>query len=483
MSGVGPWLAVYLAGLAAAGVFAARRTRDAADYYAAGGKLGMRVAALSSMSAAFSGFVFLGGPALAYGMGLRSWFVVLPAGWTAALLVARAAEPLRALARDHGALTLPEALGARFGSRAVRAAAALWLAVGCLAYVGVQLRATGILASAWIPGVTITHGIVLGASLVAAYAVAGGMKAAVWTDLWQGAWMLAAAVAVGGAAFFALADPGVSLESIAASSEFADDFFSPFAGDGGFLAFGFLFLFGLGVLGQPQTVGKFLMIDPAADLRRFPAWLAGSQLACLAIWFGVGLAIPAWVASGRIAPLTDPDRATLVFLSEALPPAVGGFVFVAALCAVMSTVDSFLNIGAAALARDLPAALGRPPGRSLRGARVASVALALAAAVLAILESGPLARFGTAAFGVFAAAFAPIVALGLRGARFSPRTILTSMSIGGGSALALEFARRDPEIWGALPAVCTRLPPSATALFLGFLVLVAAWRRGGSVAT
>ena len=63
------------------------------------------------------------------------------------------------------------------------------------------------------------------------------------------------------------------------------------------------------------------------------------------------------------APITreeyeaDPDDATIAFLSGAVPEVLAGLALAGVLAAVMSTADSFLNIGSAALVRDLPRAL------------------------------------------------------------------------------------------------------------------------------
>ncbi len=471
MNGLIGWGVLYLSGLGLIGWWAGRRTKNAADYFAAGRKLGVRVAAWTAMSASLSGFVFVGGPGLTYRIGLQSWFIILPVGWTAALLMVRVGRPLRELARRDDVLTLPDALAARFGGRSVRGVAAVWLAIGCLAYAGVQLRALGLLAHGWFPGLSVERGIFFGALLVAAYAAIGGMKAAVWTDVWQGFWMVLAAVLVGGAALLALTRLDGSLLAVAADPQFGESFFRPLAGDGLFTALGYALLFGIGVIGQPQTTGKFLMLDAGADMRRFPLWFAGSQIVCLAVWFGVGLVVPAWVAAGRLEPLLDADSAMPAFLADSIPPLLGDFVLVAVICAVMSTVDSFLNIGAAALTRDLPQAFGRRPGRSLLAPRLVSVVLIVLAASVALHETGALARFGTAAFGVFAAAFAPTFALALRWPAVNSTVVVSAMTVGGGASLALETARRTPALWGSLPAELTRLPPSATALLLGFLVL------------
>ena len=105
----------------------------------------------------------------------------------------------------------------------------------------------------------------------------------------------------------------------------------------------------------------------------------------------------------------------------------------AALAAIMSTGDAFLNLGAAALARDLPRALGRPGFRSLGAARFGSLAVALAALAVAALHlaGGDLIAFlGTLGFGTFAAALAPTLLLGLAWDRVTAHAAAASMAAG-----------------------------------------------------
>ena len=54
----------YLVVVLAIGAWAARRTRNPKDFFIAGQRIGLGTTALATMSAALSGFVFLGGPGL-----------------------------------------------------------------------------------------------------------------------------------------------------------------------------------------------------------------------------------------------------------------------------------------------------------------------------------------------------------------------------------------------------------------------------------
>lgn len=186
---------VYLAVVAGIGVWSARRTRSARDFFIAGQNLGLWVTGLAAMSAAFSGFVFLGGPGLTYQIGVSSLFINAPLGFTAALLCVVLAKRLRLLAQVREIYTVPDAVGARFRSRTASGLAAGAVLVGVVGYLGAQLQALGILLDA-VFGSGVVWGMAVGVLIVVSYSVAGGMIAGVYTDLFQGLLMMGAAVAV-----------------------------------------------------------------------------------------------------------------------------------------------------------------------------------------------------------------------------------------------------------------------------------------------
>jgi Na+/proline symporter len=497
-----PWIAAaalgYLVVVLAIGVWAMRRTRDQRDFFIAGQRLGLWVTALATMSAAFSGFVFLGGPGLAYRIGAASLWIVAPVGFTSGLLCWTVARRLRALAGVAEVLTVPDAVAARFGDgpagRAAAGLAAAAIVVGTVGYLGAQLLALGTVIEA-VAGTrdllgpwSLPAAMAVGTAVVLFYSAAGGMVAGVYTDLVQGALMMMAALAVFGAALAAGGGPGAILAAIAGSERFGPGFVDPLGTVPAATAFGFFFVFGVGVLGQPQMLHKFYMLRDPSRLRWMPLVLGGSQIVCLLIWLGVGLVVPALVAGGGMAPLARPDDAAPAFLLGFAPDWLAGLVFAGILAAVMSTADSFANLGAAALVRDLPRAFGRPAGDGRDGlgrGRVATVALTVAAAAVAWLYGDLIALLGTFAFGTFAAALAPALAVGLGWRRVTAGAAAASIAAGGALNLGLELAARQTLFPGLATLLPPGVPPSAVALAASFTVLfaVTGWdvlRRGPS---
>src|SRR5688572_12982679 len=94
-----------------------------------------------TMAAAFSGFVFLGGPGLTYRIGVGSLFINASVGFTAGLLGWAVAKRLRLLAEVREVYTVPDAVLARYRSRAASGTAAVAILVGTISYLGAQILA------------------------------------------------------------------------------------------------------------------------------------------------------------------------------------------------------------------------------------------------------------------------------------------------------------------------------------------------------
>lgn len=479
----------YFAVVIAIGVWAGRRTHSAKDFFVAGQRIGLLVTGFATMSAAFSGFVFIGGPGLTYRLGLASLFIVIPVSFTAGLLCWVLAKRLRLLSEIRETFTVPDAILHRFGSRTTSGLAAVAVVVGTVGYLGAQLQALGVLLEGifgtreLLGGWSLPIAMAVGLVVVLAYAIAGGMVAGVYTDLFQGTIMVGAAAAV---FYFALTS-GRGLESItrriAASEAFGPSFLDPLGNLPVFTAIGFFFVFAVGTLGQPHMLHKFYMLDDPRKLKWLPLVIGLSQTLCVLIWLGVGLAVPALVADGRLFPLAQPDDASPLFLLHFAPEILAGVVFAGILAAIMSTADSFVNIGSAAIVRDLPRAFGYRLRDELRWGRVAVLGIAVTAAVFSYLYGDLIALLGTFAFGTFAAALAPALAVGLNWRRVTPAAASASIAVGMTLNLSLEFLSKQTLFPGLpQPPFAEGVLPAAVALSASFTTLfVVTWidgRRG-----
>lgn len=451
----------------AIGIAAVRKTRDSSDFFVAGRRLGAVRAGLAVAASAFSGFVFLGGPGLTAGIGFGSLFIVVPAGFTAALLCRTVGRRLALIAEASGAQTLPESIAFRFGARAPAALAAIAILVGSVIYLGVQLAALARAARFAFPDAGLMTCLVLGLAVVLGYSLAGGMVASVNTDVLQGLVMVGAALA---AFFWVMTEVGGPVGVAGAMNARgleAGEFLEPLGVLDPATGLGFLLLFSIGTLGQPHMLHKFLMLKSPEALRYLPAVIGGAQGLSILVWIGLGTGAVLLLggAPGNASP--HPDEAALAVLGlPGTPEFLAGLVAAAVLAAIMSTSDAFLNLGAAALCRDLPRAFHRERFSSLAAARLAAVVVGLAALGVAswhLAEGSLIALLGTLGFGAFAASLAPTLLLGLCWQRITARAATLSMAAGLGSLVAIE------SLLPGLPA-----PSALLAMAAGFLVLLAA---------
>ncbi len=429
----------YLAMCAVIGVWAMRRTKTIADFLIAGQSLGPFVVVIATMSSIMSGFGFVGGPGLVFESGVSSLWMTFVATLGTGLTWTLVGKRLRLLSEAREILTLPDAVAARYGGRAPRLMMGLAVLLGVLGYLGTQVMAIGWVMVA-VFGVSMPVALTIGLAVLAFYSIAGGIIASVYTDLFQGLLMVVAALAV----FYYALESGGGAGGISRTLwEMDPDFIGPWGTRGPVTALSWYLLFGLGAAGQPHAITKLMMLRDVRKLR-WGAVLAGVGYGVLSLlWMSIGLAMRALVENGRQSPLDNPDLAAPVFLLNHTPELLAGMVFAGLLAAIMSTADSFLNIGAAAIVRDIPTALiGRPLKRELFSTRVATGVILLGSAVFALYMENLVALLGTFGWGTFAAAIVPSIAIGLNWKRATATACTASIAVSLILNFTLELAAR-----------------------------------------
>jgi len=424
----------YFVVVAAIGVWATRRTRTAEDFYVAGHGIGLWALTLAAMSATLSGFAFIGGPGLVYSVGLGAMFIILPASITNALGAWVLAKRLRLLAEVRNVITIPDAIGARFRSPLAQGLSGVSILVAVIGYMATNVLALGVVIDALF-GIGLGWGIWLGTAVVLGYSASGGILAGIYADVFQGSLMAVASVLV----FLFVLDAGGGLGGLSHTILAGDPgFLAPWGHLTALAAVSFYFVFGFGSLGQPHVVHKFYMLRDPKRLRWYPLLVTGALILATLLYFGVGVASKGLVLSGDMAPLANPDEATPRFLLGFTPRILAGVVFSSVAAAIMSTVNSFLNIGAAAVTHDLPVSLGHRVGDELRMGRMATVLISLLAALTAQLSGQLVAFLGIFGWGLFASTLVPSLALGLNWSGATRAGAVASIATGLVLTLAME---------------------------------------------
>ncbi|MEQ8766674.1 MAG: hypothetical protein RL885_22360 [Planctomycetota bacterium] len=421
-------VAIYALVCTLVGVWSLRRTHDRRDYFMAGRRLGGWVTGLGVFASTLSGFSFIGGPSLIYRQGFSSMWIVITGPIAHAITFLVVARPLRRIAGEHDALSLPEAVAAHYGDRRTGLWTALVIIAGVLGYLGTQILAMANALQVMLPGtLTLFQSAWIVTAVLLLYCTIGGSVAAAYTDVIQGLLMIVAAIGVSVCASRAFEGgyPAM-LETLEADDPGSAGAWGAFGLLG---CLGWYLTFTLGSCGQPHAITRLMMTRSLKDLRvAFPLVVIAGMIGGL-VWMSVGTTMRALVVSGSIEPLASADQAAPAFLATQAPPLLAGLVFAGLLAASMSTADGFLNIGAAALVHDLPRGLGRNPGLGHVGrARLATVGLCTAAFGIAIAWQDLLGLLGVAAWGLFAAGLVPVIAIGFHWRRATARAARWSLA-------------------------------------------------------
>ena len=452
---------LYFAAIIAISVWAARRTRTASDFFVAGKGIGLIALTVASVSVSVSGFAFIGGPGLIYAVGLGAMYIVLPAAVTNVMGAWVLAKRMRLLAEARSLITIPDAIGARYRSRAAQGLSAIAILVGIVGYMATNALAMGVVINA-IFGVGLGWGIWIGMGITLAYSASGGILAGIYNDVFQGMLMAIASVLV----FLFVLGYGGGLGEISRTILAHDPtILGPWGKLTPLAALSFFFVFSMGSLGQPQAVHKYYMLRDPLQLKWYPLLKTLGLVLVLLLYFSVGLGVKSFVLGGRLAPLSSPDQATPTLLLTATPIVLAALVFSGVAAATMSAANSFLNIGAAIVTHDLPIALGRSVGNELRWGRVMTVLIAVAAAITAQKSGAMVAFLGIFGWGLFASTLVPALAVGLNWEGATRAGALASIATG----LIVTVALETLAYWKVFrfPAGVTA---SAVAMVMSFLV-------------
>ncbi len=448
------FVALYGLACIAVGVWAMRRTHSPRDFFVAGRDLGILVSGVAMFSSLLSGFGFVGGPGLVYRLGMSSVWLVMTSATGFVLTFALLAKRLRLIAEVKDTVSLPDAVAARYRSETSRLLTAVAILLGVMGYLATQMLAMATVLQdvlsdiPAIGAVDLRVCVALSGAVLVFYCATGGIIASVYTDLFQGAIMVVAAVLVFLAAQSAVDGgfAGMSLTLVADDPESV----GPWGSLGMLGCLSWFFLFLLGTSGQPHVITKLMMVREISDAKAIlPLTLVGYTLSAL-LWIGVGLVMRTLVLQGAHPELASPDAAAPEFLQHYAHPVLAGVVFAGLLAAIMSTADAFLNIGVAAVVHDIPRALrGRPLARELWWARIGTAAIAVLAGAFALyshFENQRLvALLGVFGAATFAAALVPAVALGFNW----KRATATAANVAIAASLIVNLAL---ELWGvALP--------------------------------
>ncbi len=382
------------------------------DYFLGGRKMGAWVSALSAGASDMSAWVLMGLPASIYAAGMgQTWIAIGLAIGYALSWIFEAPRLRRFSIEAKDSITIPQYLTNRFlsGSRLLQLLCALIFLVAYTIYAASSIKACGTLFHT-VMNIDANVAMYIAAFIIVAYTFLGGFSAVCWTDFFQGLLMLAALLV---APIFALAL--VKSGSMGAAAPLPDGYFN-FMTSWQDIVSGLGW--GLGYFGMPHIIIRFMSLRSEKELRK--SSVIGISWTVIILVMSVAAGVVGRMFLGEIQ---DSSTVFITMVRKIFPALVSGLLLSAILSAAMSTADSQLLASASAFASDVykPVFRKKASDREMLWAgRIVVLVIALVAlAIAANPNSGTIMGLVENAWGVFGAAFGPVILLSLFWKRFT----------------------------------------------------------------
>ncbi len=402
---------IYLIITVAIGVYFFIRSRSSGsekEYFLGGRQMGPWVSALSAGASDMSAWVLMGLPASIYAFGVgKTWIAIgLAIGYTLSWII-EAPRLRRYSIAAKDSITIPQYLTNRFlsSSKVMQAICAVIFLVAYTIYAASSIKACGTLFNTVI-GIEPRVAMYIAAAVIVSYTFMGGFSAVCWTDFFQGMLMLAALLA---APIFAL----ILVQSGQGESTLdlvGKDYWKLFT-NWKDIASGLGW--GLGYFGMPHIIIRFMSVRSDKDIKK--SAIIGVSWTILILGFSVASALVGRMLLGEIS---DTSTVFIQMVRKIFPPVISGVLLSAILAASMSTADSQLLASASAFASDVYKPILRK-GKAEDAemfwiGRLVVLIIALAALLIAVDPgSGTIMGLVENAWGVFGAAFGPVILLSL----------------------------------------------------------------------
>ncbi|MHB0969889.1 MAG: sodium:solute symporter family transporter [Thermoanaerobaculia bacterium] len=451
-----------------------KKTTDIVSYSVGKGDLnpfvvGVTLAASIASTATFvinPGFVYVHGIAalmhlgVAAGFGLVTGLIVMSAG-------------VRRLGAKNAAITLPQWIGRRYGSKALTV---FFAALNLLSVTFVVLIVGGVsIVMQQVMGLSNVESLAITVVFVFGYIFVGGTYAHAYTNVLQGAIMAGVACIIVASGFHLFSDGfGAFFSRIGAQDPDLLKFVNPKSDlfSSVFSVYVSGFVIGFALVSQPHIMSKALYVKTDRQVWQY-----------LIVNFIVSSAFTSLLLVGLYARLTVPpsalvdaatnairqDLVVAAYLSSTFGPVLLAFVTVAVLAAGISTLDGILVALSAIAANDLVLNLGdktllrgktdeekRKFGH--RASQVILVCMGIGAFAMALNPPKLLGIFGQlGVYGIVAASTVPML-FGIFFPRFGTRAASTAAVVGVGTHFVLYLTGVSPNpavtaTWGILASV------------------------------
>ena len=255
-------------------------------------------------------------------------------------------------------------------------------------------------------GIDSTVAMYIAAAVIVVYTFLGGFSAVCWTDFFQGMLMLAALLIAPIFALFVINGGGAA----SSAAELPSGYWNLFASWKDIVSgLGW----GLGYFGMPHIIVRFMAVESDKALKKSAK--IGIAWNVLIVIFSVAAGCIGHVLMGEIS---DSSTVFIQMVRKMFPAVISGILLSAILAASMSTADSQLLASASAFASDVYKPVIRKNKAGDKEMLWAGRIVVLVISVIAVLiasnpNSGTIMGLVENAWGLFGAAFGPVILLSL----------------------------------------------------------------------
>ena len=438
-----------------------RSKKTAEDYLVANRSMAPWLVGLSAVATNNSGYMFTGMIGFTYSTGLSSIWLMI--GWIVGDLAASFSimTRLRQVSEERDLHSFGGLLADWHGEgfHKLRSIAGLLILIFLGAYAAAQFNA-GSKALHVLFDWDLSTGAILGALMVLFYSFMGGIRASIWTDVAQSFVMLLSMVSMMVIGISHVGGAEMVLGQLHAVNA---TYMNWFPDDGwlGVVLFvmGWVFA-GFGVAGQPHIVVRYIALDHVNHIGRFRLWYYGWFVAFYAATIVVGLLARLLLpdVNGFDAELALPSLALQI-----LPEAMVGFMLAGLFAATMSTADSLVLSCTASVSRDLF------PDHKAGYWQTKMITVVVVAVALSIALWGYSSVFQLVlvAWGLLAAAFAPLLLVYAMGQKPNEMQAISMMFAGIMTLLLWRWFDLSGVVYEILPAMLAGLCVFAIFKILG----------------
>ncbi|MFC7392139.1 sodium/pantothenate symporter [Scopulibacillus cellulosilyticus] len=422
---------IFLVVIFIVGAYAARHIKSTdnflQEYFLGSRQLGGFILAMTMVTTYGSASSFIGGPGVAYSVGLGWVLLAMIQVVTGYFVLMVLGKKFAIIARKTKSVTLIDFLKERYNSKWVVILSALTIIIFLFSSMASQWVGGGRLIQS-LTGLSYTASLFIFAVSVLVYVTIGGFRAVAITDSIQGIVMFVGTLTILIGTIIAGGGVGHIISELKSINPGLITPYGPHHQYSASYITSFWLLVGVGVVGLPQVTVRAMSYKNSKSMHR--AVIIGTIV--------VGIIMLGMHLSGVFARAVMPgikvgDEVMPMLAMKVLPPWLAGVVLAAPMAAIMSTVNALLLLVSSSLVKDIYLNYIQPKASEQKVRRLSMWVTAIVGIIVLVMSIHPpnlLIWLNLFAFGGLEAAFIWPIVLGLYWKKGNTYGALASIILG-----------------------------------------------------